>query len=663
MEEQRSGSMAFEDKLRSMILGNETATSSPSVTESSDAIILNSRNGRVDSTTHKSHKQTRFTVQPPKGSARQGMTPTGNEDCSHIPNQNQGIHAMEPAYVVNMPNYCTGAAFHHIHPTEDISRNGPDYHQSAHFKALNKRTHAIPHAKSLQPAQNVSVIRNPRAQYQRRNKYLPIGQVSQINSTETRLRQIKFLQDSLQEELPNLIMKQSEVTEKEAFRIRLTNVCESTIKSRDKILPPVDLVCFGSLSSGYATAGSDMDLAVVPRSASSPLHTALTKDGLPRILEQAFLSERIGARLLTKTRVPILKVCESPSAELLSTLREIRQKWEKSSDEDTKVALVADGEGAKAPDKPFQAAKPIFSDDDFPSLGDAKKPIDLRRDLIEGREGCQEDKDANFDAKSSATLESRQHKKKDPRKRNMKTKERPRERRPNALDFPSHGVGTLCDINFSNPLAIHNTALLRCYSLCDSRVMPMVQYVKGWAKRRKINSSYSGTLSSYGYVLMVLHYLLNVANPPVLLNLQLDGFNGAYIEEKQIVDRYDVSFWRDEEHIRTLAAQGKLIKNHEPLGSLLRDFFHYYAATGAEVVRYGFSWFHDALSLRTRGGLIPKRSKGWVAAKTSVTKNHVGQSLAVETFFFFLKSLGANSSLSRTMYVNDIYLQLRILLS
>jgi hypothetical protein len=37
---------------------------------------------------------------------------------------------------------------------------------------------------------------------------------------------------------------------------------------------------------------------------------------------------------------------------------------------------------------------------------------------------------------------------------------------------------------------------------------------------RKINSPYRGTLSSYGYVLLVIYFLVHVKNPPVLPNLQ-----------------------------------------------------------------------------------------------------------------------------------------------
>ena len=40
------------------------------------------------------------------------------------------------------------------------------------------------------------------------------------------------------------------------------------------------------------------------------------------------------------------------------------------------------------------------------------------------------------------------------------------------------------------------------------------------APSRRINSPYHGTLSSYGYVLLVLYFLIHVKNPPVLPNLQ-----------------------------------------------------------------------------------------------------------------------------------------------
>ncbi|KAL9118384.1 MAG: hypothetical protein Q9187_005071 [Circinaria calcarea] len=191
----------------------------------------------------------------------------------------------------------------------------------------------------------------------------------------------------------------------------------------------------------------------------------------------------------------------------------------------------------------------------------------------------------------------------------------------NPLDFPKSGVGIQSDINFSNPLALHNTLLLRCYSHCDARIRPMVLFVKAWAKQRKINSPYQGTLSSYGYVLMVLHFVVNIADPPLAPNLQLAprAFLPTFNLSETVCDGYNVRFWRSEKEIRDCVARGTLLahpQNREPLGSLLRSFFQYYAQQGPNVIGSGFSWSLDVLSLRSSGGLLSKQEKAWTGAKT-----------------------------------------------
>jgi terminal uridylyltransferase len=150
----------------------------------------------------------------------------------------------------------------------------------------------------------------------------------------------------------------------------------------------------------------------------------------------------------------------------------------------------------------------------------------------------------------------------------------------------------------------------------------MVLFVKAWAKRRKINSSYSGTLSSYGYVLMVLHYLVNVAQPPVCPNLQLcwrpehahpDPPTALALT---LINGYEVRFWRDENAIRADATQGRLTANRQPLGALLRGFFQYYASPGYGI--RSFNWMGEVLSLRTPGGICTKQMKGWTGAKSTL---------------------------------------------
>ncbi|KAK5276592.1 hypothetical protein LTR16_010962, partial [Cryomyces antarcticus] len=72
-----------------------------------------------------------------------------------------------------------------------------------------------------------------------------------------------------------------------------------------------------------------MDLAIVSSTPQSSPHVfSLHELDLPRLLEKRFLELGFGARLLTRTRVPIIKVCQEPTSELLSALREEREKWD-----------------------------------------------------------------------------------------------------------------------------------------------------------------------------------------------------------------------------------------------------------------------------------------------------------------------------------------------
>ncbi len=224
------------------------------------------------------------------------------------------------------------------------------------------------------------------------------------------------------------------------------------------------------------------------------------------------------------------------------------------------------------------------------------------------------------------------------------------------LDYPKEGVGVQCDIIFSNPLAIHNSAMLRCYNLSDPRVKPMVLFVKAWAKRRKINSPYHGTLSSYGYVLMVLHYLVSIARPPICLNLQNVemALRDTSLENTQIVDGYGVRFWRNEEAIQQCAMQGQVTPDRESsVGCLLKGFFQYFATpTG------GFSWAMEVLSLRTPGGIVTKVQKGWIAAKTEVldpaVEGQKGQEVRQRYLFAIEDPFETNHNIARTVVHNGI---------
>jgi DNA polymerase sigma len=160
-------------------------------------------------------------------------------------------------------------------------------------------------------------------------------------------------------------------------------------------------------------------------------------------------------------------------------------------------------------------------------------------------------------------------------------------------------TGLHCDISCNNPLAIRNTALLCAYGAVDPRVRELAFIIKHWAKRRQINSPQFSTLSSYGYLLCLIHFL-QTRSPPVVPNLQAlshtwepadsPGFEIPLVQGRilpemekfrlQIGERapifpyfYDPS--KDDTSamkVRSFASQ-----NRQSTGELLIGFFEYYA--------------------------------------------------------------------------------------
>lgn len=452
---------------------------------------------------------------------------------------------------------------------------------------------------------------------QPRQLYQPQFQPSAATSGPQYDSQWQYLEALVAREVPLVEMSAEEITSKDSFRLHLESVCQSLkAKYAESDLPSVTLQSFGSLSSGFASSGSDMDLAIVTDSLDSAKQpVSMHETNLPRLLEKELLDRNIGARLLTRTRVPIIKVCEKPTPELLQALRDERQKWEDSPDEDKNNSSQPSVD-TSTPKLDIDASLLVVD-----KISESDIGLEVRPDLPDSHSSHHQSSEMSNAVEHVAPVQAnsgtdtpQQANWNPPKSRSA----RPwtRERVAGSLDFPKQGVGIQCDINFFNPLGLYNTKLLRCYSKCDPRVRPMILFVKAWAKRRRINSSYSGTLSSYGYVLMVLHYLVNVVQPPVLSNLQLQAAHTGLPGVK--VDGWEVRFFGDEDEIGSSAAKGLLTQNRDPLGMLLRGFFQYFASTSGGQ---GFIWMQDVLSLRSPGGLMKKEEKGWTGAKTEVGDN------------------------------------------
>jgi terminal uridylyltransferase len=415
--------------------------------------------------------------------------------------------------------------------------------------------------------------------------------------------QIEHLDNIVAQVSPRVEMSEEEYEEKDAFRKHLEGILKQIIMvDYSRYIAAVSLVGFGSLSSGFAMPGSDMDLAMVADWKDFTTEEQKTEEqniivgSISRSLERAVLISKMGGRSLERTRVPILKICQYPTEALYTALVKERRKWEEAP-------------GGEIPETGAQ-----------PNEAAAKKA------MITSPVG-----NASTSATSTTQTESSTNGTNNTDnigRRTRGAKTWARERKVGPLDFPKQGVGIQCDINFSNLvlLGIQNTHLLRCYSLTDHRVRPIVLLVKAWAKRRKINSAYSGTLSSYGWVLMVLHYLVNIAQPPVCPNLQLTGphlkdpHQLANFYKASLISGHMVRFWRDEEDIKRAAKAGELSRNTQSVGALLVGFFQYYSSAPAYNTRgprlLRFHWINEVLSLRTPGGILTKDEKDWRVAKT-----------------------------------------------
>lgn len=450
-----------------------------------------------------------------------------------------------------------------------------------------------------------------------------------------------YLDRLAMQEIPNAEITREEFQEKEAFRLELEKIChEASIKEYEADLASIRLVMFGSLASGFATKGSDMDLAIVPewKDASQPHNATIDRD-IPRLLEQAILRARLGGRLLTRTRVPILKVCQRPTDELYTALFDERTKWDALSEEEKYPSSTAPDAAHHDPAEQDEKTDSLQVNDSqsFPTLQEAKAagttprlaPASIAKVETEPNHSATDPpKQPPNDSTTKEPTETPDASKEKDR-RNRGPRKWQRERKQGPLDFPKSGVGIQCDINFANPLALHNTHLLHCYSLTDPRVRPMILFVKAWAKRRKINSAYSGTLSSYGWVLMVLHYLVNIVSPPVCPNLQSQwrptptkAEDIPHLFEETTIAGYPIRFWRDAPAISDAAARGLLTSNTQSIPSLLRGFFHYYASLPGYNAhgqrQWCFFWATEVLSLRSPGGIRRKEEKGWTRATTTI---------------------------------------------
>ncbi|KAF3442269.1 hypothetical protein FNV43_RR16185 [Rhamnella rubrinervis] len=152
-------------------------------------------------------------------------------------------------------------------------------------------------------------------------------------------------------------------------------------------------------------------------------------------------------------------------------------------------------------------------------------------------------------------------------------------------------TGISCDICINNVLAVVNTRLLGDYARIDARLQQLAFIVKHWAKSRGVNETYQGTLSSYAYVLMCIHFLQQ-RKPAILPCLQ--GMEPTYCVT---IDDMECAYFDQVEKLYDFGS-----RNRETIALLAWEFFNYWA--------YRHDYTDTVISVRT-GNIISKRAKDW----------------------------------------------------
>ncbi|PIC39362.1 hypothetical protein B9Z55_011076 [Caenorhabditis nigoni] len=186
------------------------------------------------------------------------------------------------------------------------------------------------------------------------------------------------------------------------------------------------------------------------------------------------------------------------------------------------------------------------------------------------------------------------------------------------------------DISYYNVLAIHNTALLREYTLWtpDNRFAKLALFIKAWAKSCDIGDASRGSLSSYAHIIMLISYLQN-CDPPVLPRLQEDFRSDN--REKRMVENWDTSYAQVEE-----ALLKSWPKNKESCAQLLIGYFDYYS-------RFDFRNF--VVQCR-REMTLSKMEKEWprpICVEDPFDLNHNLSSGVTKKMFVFIMKVFINS--------------------
>ncbi|KAI9723543.1 MAG: hypothetical protein M1828_004139 [Chrysothrix sp. TS-e1954] len=134
-----------------------------------------------------------------------------------------------------------------------------------------------------------------------------------------------------------------------------------------------------------------------------------------------------------------------------------------------------------------------------------------------------------------------------------------------------------CDLNVNNHIALKNTQMVKAYMELDDRLFPVILTT---------STASGGTLSSYTWTLLVIHFLQTREKPVLPVLVPKDRFNNPRDDFSEELEKYK-NFSKG---------------NEETVGELLFGFFRRYA--------HEMDYDNAALSVR-KGSVMTKKEKGW----------------------------------------------------
>ncbi|CAF0768557.1 unnamed protein product [Rotaria sordida] len=191
------------------------------------------------------------------------------------------------------------------------------------------------------------------------------------------------------------------------------------------------------------------------------------------------------------------------------------------------------------------------------------------------------------------------------------------------------------DISFHNMLAIENTRLLKAYTDIDPRVSQLGYMTKHLAKTCDIGDASRGTLSSYAYIIMVIHFLQQIQPPvlPVLQQLSDSATKKNSLYRK--CSKWNVYFYDD------LLKLNDLWKNENKLsiGELWIQFLRFYTEQ--------FNYDERIVTIRQIEPLL-KYEKGWFR-----------QTIAIEDPFELNHNLAGGLSIRNWTTIRRVFIRAR----